>query len=90
MPVIILNDFVNDLKNLGLKTYACVVDRDAKSISDVKFSDGSVLIIGNEANGLTDDMKANSNEQITIKMYGKAESLNAATAAAISMWEMMK
>ncbi len=90
MPVIVLNDFVSDLKNSGLKTYACVVDRDAKSITDIKFSDGSVLIIGNEANGLSDEMKTNSNEQITIKMCGKAESLNAATAAAISMWEMMK
>jgi tRNA G18 (ribose-2'-O)-methylase SpoU len=29
-------------------------------------------------------------EQITIKMTGLAESLNAATAAAISIWEMMK
>ncbi len=90
MPVIILNDFVNDLKNSGLKTYACVVNKTAKSITNVDFLDGSILIIGNEANGLTDEMKANSNEQITIKMCGKAESLNAATAAAISMWEMMK
>ncbi len=90
MPVIILNDFAGELKNSELKIYACVVDRDAKDINDVNFKDGSVLVIGNEANGLTDDLKQIADQEITITMRGKAESLNAATAAAISMWEMMK
>ncbi len=90
MPIIILSDFANDLKNSNLKTYACVVDRDAKPITDISFADGSILLIGNEANGLTEKTKQIADEKITIKMCGKAESLNAATAAAISMWEMMK
>ena len=90
MPLIVLDDFVNGIKNSSLKSYACVVDSTAKSITDVDFCDGSVVMIGNEANGLTDEAKAAASEQITIKMTGKAESLNAATAAAISIWEMMK
>ncbi len=90
MPLIILPDFVNGIKNSGLKSYACVVDSSAKSITDVDFKDGTVVMIGNEANGLTDEAKAVATEQITIKMTGLAESLNAATAAAISIWEMMK
>jgi TrmH family RNA methyltransferase len=90
MPLIILNDFVNGIKNSGLKSYACVVDSNAKSITDVDFTEGSVVMIGNEANGLTAQAKEMATEQITIKMTGLAESLNAATAAAISIWEMMK
>lgn len=90
LPLIVLNDFAKSLKATGLKTYACVVDSTAKSATEVKFSDGSVLIIGNEANGITDETKLLSDEQITIRMSGKAESLNAAVAAAILMWEMMK
>ena len=90
MPLIILPDFVEGIKNSGLKSYACVVDSDAKSITDVEFSNGSVVMIGNEANGLTEEAKSAASEQITIKMTGLAESLNAATAAAISIWEMMK
>jgi TrmH family RNA methyltransferase len=90
MPIIIMNDFVECIKNSGLKSYACVVDSNAKSITDVDFCDGSVVMIGNEANGLTTEAKAVASEKITIKMTGKAESLNAATAAAISIWEMMK
>lgn len=90
MPVIILKDFVNDIKASGLTSYACVVDGDATPITDISFTDGSVLLIGNEANGLTDAAKAMANKKITIPMRGNAESFNAATAAAISMWEMMK
>jgi TrmH family RNA methyltransferase len=90
MPIIVFDDFVESIKNSGLKSYACVVDSGAKSITDVSFQDGSVVMIGNEANGLTFEAKAVASEQITIKMTGKAESLNAATAAAISIWEMMK
>ena len=90
MPLIVLEDFANDIKNLGLKTFACVVDSDAKSITNVSFAEGSVVMIGNEANGLTSETCNNADEKITIKMTGKAESLNAATAAAIAIWEMMK
>jgi len=90
MPVIILDDFVNSLSNSGLKTYACVVDSSVTKITDVEFSDGSVLMIGNEANGLSEEAKNIANFKITIQMCGKAESLNASVAGAIAMWEMMK
>ncbi|MBR7132873.1 MAG: RNA methyltransferase [Clostridia bacterium] len=90
MPLIILEDFSNCLPKLGLKSFACVVDNTALSINGVRFDDGSVIIIGNEANGITEETKRVATQLITIPMNGKAESLNAAVAASISMWEMMK
>lgn len=90
MPVIVLDGFAEELKKSGLKAYSCVVDSDAKLINKISFTDGSVLIIGNEANGITEETKQKSDELITIPMSGRAESLNAAVAASISMWEMMK
>lgn len=90
MPVIVFEDFANGIKNSGLNSYACVVDKNAVPITDIKFSGGSVVIIGNEANGITEQTKAIATERVTIKMRGKAESLNASVAAAISIWEMMK
>ncbi len=89
LPVIIPDDFLGELKASGLSLYACVVSGEAKSLTDVSFSDGSVALIGNEANGLTDEAIAVS-EPITIKMTGRAESLNAAVAASIVMWEMQR
>ncbi len=90
MPVFVFEDFAEELKQTGLVSYACVVDKTAKSITNIDFCDGSVLIIGNEANGITEQTKSVCDRLITIPMSGKAESLNAAVAASIAMWEMMK
>ncbi len=90
MPIVILNNFAKDIKKTELNTYACVVDNTAESIKDVNFADGSVIIIGNEANGITAETRQSASKHINIRMKGTAEALNAAAAAAISIWEMMK
>ena len=90
MPIIILDNFYEQLCKSGLKTYSCVVDSDAVPLGSIDFCNGTAVIIGNEANGITDETKNASNTRVTIPMSGRAESLNAAVAAAISIWEMMK
>ena len=90
LPIFVVDNLIDFISQNNLRSFACVVDKDAESISSQAFNDGDVLLIGNEANGLTDDTKQKADKQITIKMQGKAESLNAAAAAAIAMWEMVK
>lgn len=90
VPIIILKDFAAELMATGLKTYACVVDSSADSLGSIRFSDGCVIVIGNEANGITDETKKICKYRITIPMSGNAESLNASVAASIVAWEMMK
>ena len=46
------------------------------------------ILIGNEANGLSDGVTALSDVRIRIPMDGQAESLNAAVAAAILMYHL--
>lgn len=90
IPVIIADDFPAALKRAGLHTFACVVDSGAFPVTSAEFADGCAVIIGNEANGITDETKSFSDSLITIPMRGKAESLNAAAAAAIAVWEMLR
>ncbi len=90
IPLIIFENFAEEISACTLKTYACVVDKTAQSICDIELGDGSIVIIGNEANGITEESKKSADYLITIPMRGRAESLNAAVAASISMWEMMK
>ena len=90
IPVYITDDITDFIIKNSLRAFACVVDSDAKNISDIDFCNGDVLLIGNEANGLTEIAKAAADFCVTIPMKGKAESLNAAAAASIAMWEMMK
>ena len=52
------------------------------------FSGGAVVAIGNEGNGLSEETIAACGQRLTIPMAGKSESLNAAAAAAIIIWEL--
>jgi TrmH family RNA methyltransferase len=51
------------------------------------FRSKCAFIIGNEANGLSEQASAKADKLIKIPMAGKVESLNAAVAAAILMYE---
>lgn len=48
------------------------------------------LIIGNEGNGVSDEVSATATHRVRLPMRGGAESLNAAIAAAIMMYELMR
>jgi len=49
-----------------------------------------VLIIGNEGNGISDELQELSDIRVNIPMMGKVESLNASIAAAILMYEAQR
>lgn len=74
----------------GIKLYAAVVDENAVPLGSFMFKEGSAVVIGNEGSGLSVSDADICDERITIHMRGNAESLNAASAAAIILWEMSK
>ena len=91
MPLYFCDDIISFLNKNSLRGFACIPVASADiSFGDFKFSDGDVVIIGNEANGLTETTKIGAYKTVTINMRGSAESLNAAAAAAIAMWELIK
>ncbi|MBQ6645104.1 MAG: 23S rRNA (guanosine(2251)-2'-O)-methyltransferase RlmB, partial [Clostridia bacterium] len=47
-------------------------------------------VIGNEARGVSEPVKALSDIRVKIPMRGRAESLNAAVAAGILMYELTR
>ena len=82
--------FLESLKEKGMKVYAGVPSEDAEKITEVDMNGGVISVIGNEGNGITEDVIACSTKRVTIPMKGRAESLNAASAASIIIWEMMR
>jgi TrmH family RNA methyltransferase len=71
----------------GIKTYAAVV-RGGAGVSETDFSGGCAVVIGNEGRGLPDETAALCTGRVTIRMRGSTESLNAAIAGTILVWEM--
>lgn len=84
------DSIIETAKKYGITTYSAVVHTKATPINRANFNKGSMVVIGNEANGIKKETIEASDVLITIPMDGKAESLNAATAASIIMWEMCR
>ena len=93
LPYCIVEDPVTALrecKKRDMRPMAAVAAGEASKITAIRFFKGVIMCIGNEGNGLSEELKAVCGERVTIPMNGRAESLNAATAAAILMWEMVR
>lgn len=82
-------DAVTTLKDKGISVYAAVA-KDGVDITKLKLSHSAAAVIGNEGNGLTDETIAACTAKATVNMRGRAESLNAAAAATVIIWEMTK
>lgn len=92
LPIIVCSDILEtckELKNNGATLYAAVVSGDAIDVKTVTPEKYSLLLIGNEANGLSKEI-IDISEKVTIKMQGRAESLNASAAAAVLIWEFLR
>lgn len=77
-------------KAAGFTCYASTPDAEATRVSDVDWNGRALCVVGNEANGVTAETMEACDACVTIPMAGRAESLNAAAAGAILMWEMTK
>lgn len=60
-----------------------------KSIYDIEYKK-TVIVIGNEANGVSKEIQEISDQKIKIPMLGKTESLNASVATGIVLYEYVR
>lgn len=89
VPFYITDDIegtVNRIKSLGTRVYAAYLGAFIQ-YDDANYSRGCAFMIGNEGNGLTPQAAGLADELISIPMSGQLESLNAAMAAGILMYE---
>jgi TrmH family RNA methyltransferase len=83
------NEIISYLKNTGYKIISAVVDSNY-SFNDIEKSEKICVVIGNEGQGVSQEILDYSDLKITIKMTGRLESLNASIAAGISIYEIRK
>lgn len=79
-----LKDFLN---HHSVKLYGAALLDNAKNIQDIDLSKAAVAI-GSEGRGLSEEFLSICDDYIIIPMMPQSESLNAAVAASIFMWEM--
>ena len=89
MPFLYVEDLpgaIGELKKEGILAYAAHLSGE-HAYDEEDYTAGCAFLIGNEGNGLRDEVVACADRRILIPMCGHAESLNAAVAAAVLMFE---
>ena len=75
------------LKKANRRVLAAELRPNAISLMDAKLQKKDVVVIGNEGHGIDESISKLCNNSVYLPISPKAESLNAASAAAIFMWE---
>lgn len=76
-------------KESGFNLYGGTLSDDSVDYRKADFKKPCIIVVGNEANGISQEI-SDLCEHIKIPILGKAESLNAAVAAAILMYEALR
>ena len=89
VPFFVADDLgatIEMLKEAGIKVYAAHL-KGRKQYDEPCYCSGTAFLIGNEGNGLSDEIAAKADTYIRIPMEGRVESLNAAISASLLMYE---
>lgn len=85
-----VQDFVNWAKKNNLRIIAIDNQKGAKNLNNTQLSKGSVLVFGNESNGLSEEMIKACEEMIAIEQFGSTRSVNVGVASGILMYEFVR
>lgn len=91
MPVIYDNDlsFTKKLKEDGYKLIATSLE-ESKNFFEEDLKGKIILTVGNEGNGVSDEIFSLADKKVKIPMPGGAESLNVAVASSIILFERVR
>ncbi len=83
-----ISDTIRKLKDKGLWIFAA--EADGTDYTKADFDIPAAIIVGSEEYGISDIVKKNSDFIVSIPMFGKVNSLNVSTAAAVLLYETVR
>ncbi|AFY39377.1 tRNA/rRNA methyltransferase (SpoU) [[Leptolyngbya] sp. PCC 7376] len=91
-PTIVCSDFaaqIQTYRQQGMQAIATLPNA-SKTFWDVDWRRPSLILLGNEGAGLSDEIASLADEQVTIPMAQGVESLNAAIACSLLLYEAQR
>ena len=79
--------FIRSFQGTGRRTYAAALSEKSCILGSFSVGDQDLFVIGNEGQGISQDLLNACDSGVLIPMTNAAESLNASIAAAVIMWE---
>jgi RNA methyltransferase, TrmH family len=89
LPVVVEPDagaVVTALQAAGMRVLATTLDGEV-ALDDVELAGPTAWLFGSEAHGLSPQLAAQADDRVAIPMFGGAQSLNVAAAAAICLYQ---
>jgi tRNA G18 (ribose-2'-O)-methylase SpoU len=84
-------DVIAQLKNRGFSIFALEQSENSVSLSTLsKLPTPVVLVVGNEIDGVSDEVMALADGVLEIPQFGTKHSLNVSVSAGIAIWEISK
>ena len=81
---------INNVNKNSFKSTVYSIIRSGQYYYDLKFQEKIVVVIGNEAKGVSKEIQDLADKKIKIPMLGKTESLNASVAASVMIYEYVR
>ncbi len=90
--IIEVEDLKATLKEMKSKGFQIITTdlKATQSIYDINYNNKTVVVIGNEANGVSQEILQTADKKVIIPMLGKTESLNASIATSIMIYEYVR
>ena len=85
-----LAEAIEAIRQSGRRVFAAALREDAAILGELPLASGDCVVIGNEGHGLSGEVLDACDGCVIIPMTERAESLNAAVAASLLMWEFAK
>lgn len=84
-----LGEFLSQLQAQGVKVVGTAVDAQ-QTVFQADLTGATALVIGSEAHGLSPEVAEKVETKMSLPMPGRAESLNAAIASSVMMYEALR
>ena len=89
LPLLQRTDLAGWVAAAGLPVYALALGGE-QGVFELDLRSASAILVGNEGTGLSEEMLQTATARVRIPMPGRVESLNAAAAAAIALFEAVR
>lgn len=89
LPLLLRADLAGWVQSAGMPVWALALGG-GQSLFATDFSGPAAILVGNEGAGLSQEVMRLATARVRIPMPGKMESLNAAAAAAVALFEAVR
>jgi tRNA (guanosine-2'-O-)-methyltransferase len=85
-----ITEFYKNMKKQGYQIVVTALADDAKDFRQVDYTKPTLIVVGNELDGISEESFQFADEKVIIPMYGMSQSLNVSVATAVMLYEAQR